>query len=107
MIHAKDPSNLKGNGIWHFNLGGKVYSVCGSEDTTYTLANAPAGTYLATAQFVTDGSPNVLQSATITVPTVTGGQLPNTAAPWYNYLVIGLLLMVIGTLFWRKRKLHE
>jgi LPXTG-motif cell wall-anchored protein len=82
--------------------------VSGTENTTYNIANPPVGTYLATAQFVTNCIfPSVLESATFTVPTVTGGKLPNTATPWYNILVIGMILTVIGTLIWRKKKLHE
>ncbi|MDB5053912.1 MAG: hypothetical protein JWM44_1962 [Bacilli bacterium] len=108
IIHAKLPSAAKGNGTWNFNLGGKAYSVSGTEDITYTVIKPPVGTYKTTAEFVSNCGPaNVFESATITVPTVTGGQLPNTATPWYNMLLIGTLLMLVGAFVWRRRKLHE
>ena len=34
------------------------------------------------------------------ITTVTGGQLPDTATPWYELLVAGITLMLIGTVGW-------
>lgn len=45
---------------------------------------------------------------TVVTTTVTGGQLPSTATPWYNILVIGAALMFIGAVGWRTtRKIFE
>jgi LPXTG-motif cell wall-anchored protein len=53
-------------------------------------------------------------AATATIPvtaTVTGGQLPKTATPWYNILLAGAALMLIGAVGgvvgWKTRKIHE
>lgn len=34
-------------------------------------------------------------------PTITGGELPKTASPWYNLLLAGTALMLIGAVSWR------
>ena len=43
--------------------------------------------------------------------TVTGGELPNTATPWYNVLLVGAALVLIGAAGWWRtsttRKIHE
>lgn len=43
------------------------------------------------------------------VVTVTGGRLPTTATPWYNVLVAGLVLTLLGTVgFWATaREMHD
>jgi LPXTG-motif cell wall-anchored protein len=48
-----------------------------------------------------------LLATTITVPTVTGGTLPNTSTPWYNIILLGTVMLLIGTMIWRKRKLRD
>jgi len=39
--------------------------------------------------------------------TVEGGELPNTATPWYNVLLAGVALMTIGTLGWKITRKYE
>jgi LPXTG-motif cell wall-anchored protein len=109
IIHAMLPNGAKGTGTWIFNLGGKTYKVNGSEDITYTAENVPVGTYKVGAQFIPDDNGKTVDLAlcTVSVPTVTGGQLPNTATPWYNLLLVGTVLSLIGTAVWIKRKIHE
>jgi LPXTG-motif cell wall-anchored protein len=109
MVKAKLPEKTKATGIWSFDLGGQIYTVNGSESVTYTIINPPVGTYNTVASFATDcGQPGIkLLAAPITVPTVTGGTLPNTATPWYNIMLLGTVLLLIGTMIWRKRKLRD
>jgi Ice-binding-like/Domain of unknown function DUF11 len=47
------------------------------------------------------GAP-VTGTATVTVPvrTVAGGRIPNTATPWYNILLVGVALTLIGAAGW-------
>jgi LPXTG-motif cell wall-anchored protein len=109
MVQAELPDKIKGTGIWSFDLGGKTYAVNGSEDVTYTIVDPPVGTYGVVASFAPDcGKPVVaLSAATITVPTVTGGKLPNTATPWYNFLLLGAVMLFIGGLMIWRRKLRD
>lgn len=39
--------------------------------------------------------------------TVTGGELPDTATPWYNLLLASAALTTVGTIGYRSRKRHE
>jgi hypothetical protein len=109
MVKAALPEKTKATGIWSFDLGGQIYTVNGSAGVTYMIVNPPVGTYNTVASFASDcGQPMTkLLSATITVPTVSGGTLPNTATPWYNILLIGTVMLFIGTMIWRKRKLRD
>jgi LPXTG-motif cell wall-anchored protein len=109
MVKATLPAKNKGMGIWTFDLGGQTYTVNGSEGVTYTIVNPPVGTYSTVASFANDcGQPVIkLLAATITVPTVTGGTLPNTATPWYNFMLVGAVMLFMGTMIWRKRKLRD
>jgi LPXTG-motif cell wall-anchored protein len=105
-ITAKLPNEAKGVGTWNFNLGGKMYKVNGNELINYKVTGAPVGTYKIAAQFTPDNNGPIvnLESCTVSVPTITGGQLPNTATPWYNLLFIGALLSIIGGVVWSRRK---
>jgi len=44
-----------------------------------------------------------------TTNTEKGGQIPKTATPWYNLLLLGLSLMLVGGLGYRgaRRKVRE
>jgi len=99
------PNGTKASGIWTFNLGGKIYKVNGTEEVTYTAIDPPAGTYITTVQFDSNCAQSTvhLLSPTIIVPTVTGGQLPNTATPWYNFLLLGSVLTFVGAVIWRRK----
>jgi hypothetical protein len=109
IIHAMLPNDATGTGTWNFNLGGKIYTVTGSEDITYTAVKVPVGTYIVGAQFIPDdnGATIDLENCTVSVPTVTGGQLPVTATPWYNLLFAGAVLSVMGIAFLLRRKFYE
>ena len=45
--------------------------------------------------------------ATITSTTITGGVLPKTSTPLYEFLLLGIILTMVGALGWRKRKSYE
>lgn len=114
IIHAVLPNDQKGTGTWNFNLGGKIYTVTGNEDITYTAENAPVGTYEVGAQFIPDDNGDTvdLESCTVSVATTTGGQLPDTATPWYNLLFIGAISSILGIValmgaaVWNRKKLN-
>lgn len=108
IIHALLPNDAKGTGTWVFNIGGKTYKVKGSEDITYTAVNVPVGTYKVDVQFIPDDNGEIvdLASCTVSIPTVTGGQLPETSTPWYNLLLVGAILSMIGVAFSIRRKIH-
>lgn len=105
-IHATLPNDVIGTGTWNFNFGGKIYTVKGSESINYTAVNVPVGTYAVSAQFVPDdqGETINLDMCTVSVPTVSGGELPDTATPWYNILFLGALLVVLGSAVFINRK---
>ncbi|NLW92156.1 MAG: DUF3494 domain-containing protein [Syntrophomonadaceae bacterium] len=100
----------------------------GLPGNTYTL---PAGTYVVsednhigyTASFSgSDSNGKIILTAgdnkTVTITnndtagqvvttTVTGGQLPKTAIPLYEILLIGFVLSLVGAIGWRNRKRYE
>ena len=51
--------------------------------------------------------PEVITSPEVITTTVTGGELPNTATPWYNVLLAGLALTIIGSIGWKFSRKHE
>ena len=107
-IRAVLPNDAKETGTWIFNIGGKTYEVKGSEDITYTADNVPVGTYKVSVQFIADDNGEVIDlgSFTVSVPTVTGGQLPDTSTPWYNILLVGTVLSMIGLAILIRRKFY-
>lgn len=109
LINAILPSELEARGTWSFNLGGKVYSVVGNECVSYTITDAPVGKYPAVTKFNPEvGTGILIETVTLTVPTVTGGQLPETASPWYNLLLLGAALIVISAaITWKRKRLYE
>jgi len=42
----------------------------------------------------------VVTPPVVVTPTVTGGQLPDTSTPWYNVLLAGAALTLIGVVGW-------
>jgi uncharacterized repeat protein (TIGR01451 family) len=53
------------------------------------------------------GETTVSDTASVVVPvrTVSGGQIPKTATPWYNILFAGTVLMLLGAVgYWRTAK---
>lgn len=109
IIHATLPNDAKGTGTWVFNLGGKTYKVKGNEDITYTAVDVPVGTYTLAVSFIFDNNGEIvdLTSCTVIVPTVTGGELPETSTPWYNLFLVGAVLTIIGIALLIRRKIHE
>ncbi|MHB8280779.1 MAG: LPXTG cell wall anchor domain-containing protein [Candidatus Humimicrobiaceae bacterium] len=63
--------------------------------TTTTTAPATTTTTTAPATTTTTKAP-----ATTETTTVTGEQIPKTATPWYNVLLVGAALMLIGAVGW-------
>jgi LPXTG-motif cell wall-anchored protein len=110
IIHVKIKESANIMGKWHFNLGGKMYVTEGGGEVTYTVKDAPVGTYNLSAKFVSNDEKQVIesQSTVVTVATETGGTLPKTATPWYNFLVLGTFLSLLGlALFLRASRNHE
>jgi len=109
IIRAVLPKDAEETGTWIFDIGGQIYEVRGSEDITYTADNVPVGTYKVNVQFIADDNGEIIDlgSFTVSVPTVTGGQLPETSTPWYNLLLVGTFLSLIGLAFLIRRKVYE
>ena len=108
LIHATLPNDAKGTGTWSFNIGGKTYKVKGNEEITYTAINVPVGTYTVAVKFIPDNNREIvnLTLCTVFVPTVTGGELPETSTPWYNLFLVGAVLTITGIALLIRRKIH-
>lgn len=108
-IRAALPEGTPVPGTWMFNIGGKKYEARGSEEIAYTAENVPVGTYRVNVQFTSDDNGETVDvgSFSVSVPTVTGGQLPKTSTPWYNVLLGGTFLSLIGAAFLKRRKVYE
>ncbi|KHL93823.1 LPXTG cell wall anchor domain-containing protein [Paenibacillus sp. FSL H8-0259] len=108
IIDAKLPDNQEETGVWNFDLGGKLYNIEGTESVNYRIAKAPVGTYNILVRFTShNGTVFKFEAVPVSVPTVTGGQLPATATPWYNLLLSGSLLTIMGGVILWRRKLRE
>ena len=109
FINAVLPNELEARGTWSFTLGGKEYSIVGNECISYTITDAPVGKYPAVTKFNPEvGTGILIETVTLTVPTVTGGQLPKTASPWYNLLLLGFTFIVISAaITWRRMRQYE
>lgn len=96
-------------------------SITGTISTTLTPANTSSIVNTAIATGTPPTGPNVTANATATVTvtaptettaaptettaapvttTVTGGQIPKTSTPWYNVLLVGIVLILIGSVGW-------
>src|SRR5450830_54831 len=76
-------------------------TTAGTTTTTAATTTTTAGTTTTTTAGTT-----TTKAPASTTTTVTGGQIPKTATPWYNVLLVGVALMLIGALGWiiiRKR----
>ena len=60
---------------------------------TNTITNGPCAT-------VTTSTP------TPTPTTESGGELPKTGTPWYNLLLAGVVLTLIGAAGWKSGRIH-
>ena len=65
--------------------------------TAGTATTTTAGTTTTTAPATTT---TTKAPATTETTTVTGEQIPKTATPWYNVLLVGAALMLIGAVGW-------
>ena len=71
--------------------------------TTAATTTTTAGTTTTTAGTTTTTAPaatTTTKAPAATTTTVTGGQIPKTATPWYNVLLVGVALMLIGSVGW-------
>ena len=100
-IVYEEPTNGY-RGVWSGNIstGGGV-SLSAGQDLTVTRTNYDMGTSAVAPVTVVTPTPDV--SAPVT-ETVTGGQLPNTASPWGNWLLAGSFLMLVGVVGLISRK---
>ena len=70
---------------------------------TNTITNGPCETPPAATAATTE---TTIAPAPVTT-TVTGGQIPKTSTPWYNVLIAGAALILIGAMgWWITRKVH-
>lgn len=95
-----------------------VYTSSTDLTTTTTNIVTARGTAGGTTVTDTDSAIVVVSNPVVLAPpaqatsagvttTVTGGQLPDTATPWYSFLLIGAVLMIIGAVGWKSRKYYE
>ena len=75
-----------------------------TETSTATLAPTETSTATLAPTATPAATPKPKPTAT---PTVSGGDIPKTATPWYNVLLVGVALTLVGTIGWRFRKRHE
>ncbi|MHB1377944.1 MAG: prealbumin-like fold domain-containing protein, partial [Candidatus Humimicrobiaceae bacterium] len=83
-------------------------------DATVTFVNGPTGGAAASASETTTEVASAETSAAATTTaapvtvttTVTGGQLPKTGTPWYNALLAGIILILIGAVVWIIKKIY-
>ena len=71
-------------------------TTAGTTTTTAGTTTTTAGTTTTTAPAAT----TTTKAPAATTTTVTGGQIPKTATPWYNVLLVGVALMLIGSVGW-------
>src|SRR5450830_801179 len=72
-------------------------TTAGTTTTTAGTTTTTAGTTTTTAPATTT---TTTAPATTETTTVTGEQIPKTATPWYNVLLVGAALMLIGAVGW-------
>ncbi len=100
-IVYEEPTNGY-RGVWSGNIstGGGV-SLSAGQDLTVTRTNYDMGTSAVAPATVVTPTPDVPAPVT---ETVSGGQLPNTASPWGNWLLAGSFLMLVGVVGLISRK---
>ncbi|MFA4885955.1 MAG: LPXTG cell wall anchor domain-containing protein, partial [Desulfotomaculaceae bacterium] len=91
---------LEPNETWIYTSKMNLNATTTNTATAKGSANGMTATDIAFATVV------VTPSVVVTT-TVTGGQLPKTATPWYNVLLAGVALTLIGAVGWRSRKRYE
>lgn len=82
---------------------GETWVYTGTMRLTATTTNIATVTAVSGETAVSDTA-----SVRVAVSTVTGGQIPKTATPWYNVLLAGAVLMLLGAMgYWRTtRRIH-
>jgi len=79
-------------------------------DATVTFVNGQTVTTTTTTEVAAAERTAAPTTTTTPVPvtkTVTGGKLPKTSTPWYNLLLAGIILMLVGAGVWITRKVYE
>jgi hypothetical protein len=109
LIHAIAESENEISGSWEFNVGGQLYTVKeGMNDVIIMIEEPPVGTYQVSAKFsAATGNETAEEVVTVSVPTQTGGELPETATPYYNVLLLGALLAIVGALTMLRIKRYQ
>jgi LPXTG-motif cell wall-anchored protein/uncharacterized repeat protein (TIGR01451 family) len=83
---------------------GETWIYTGTDDLTVTTTN----TATVTGE---NGELTSTDTAVVTVVvarrTTTGGEIPKTGTPWYNLLLAGAVLIILGAVGWRTRKAHD
>lgn len=80
---------------------GNVTLAAGANKTV-TLTNNDTAVGVA----ATTGAVTAISTGGVTA-TMTGGTIPTTATPWYNLLLAGVVLFLIGTIGWSYKSRHE
>jgi len=76
------------------------------KSTPTTAAAETAVTAAETAVTAAAAEETTVETTPVTT-TVTGGQIPKTSTPWYNILITGAALILIGAMgWWITRKIN-
>jgi hypothetical protein len=87
-------------GVWYIWVDQSTQAVQ-TDQSTFTLNDLEPGTHLVKIEYRTqDGKVISVTESTFVVPTKSGGILPETASPWPNLMVFGLVLMMAGAFIW-------
>jgi hypothetical protein len=79
----------------------------GTTTLDVTTTNTATATGGANGMTVTDIAIVTVIVPSPVVTTVTGGQLPSTATPWYTILLTGSAFIVLGAVCWKLRRFYE
>lgn len=91
---------LQTNETWIYTAQANLKATMTNVATAKGIANGMTATDIAFATVVV--TPTV-----VVTETVTGGQIPNTGTPLYELLLVGVALMLVGAVGWRRRKRYE
>lgn len=86
---------------------GETWIYTGITTLSTTTTNIATAVGSANGMTVTDSATATVVVAPPVVGTVTGGQLPATATPWYTILLLGAGLILLGVVGFKLQKTHE